>query len=478
MTKTLLKNVILFTMQGEGLGVIDDGALCFEGNLITAIGTTAKLEGLADSADRIIDGGGRKVVMPGFIDAHMHSSLSLLRGLAQDVPEEEWMHKTIFPFLPHYQDHHLIAAAKLSVLEGIRYGTTTFVDWGYPIQAPLEEVYIPLGIRVAISPAINGVDDSTETTPDVAYPFNQEKGNRIFQENIALFEKYHETHDQRVHIMFGPHAVDMIPLELLKRVAAKATELGVPYHMHVAQGGRENKQMKLRYGRPTVDLLREEGLLTEKLIAVHCHYASSEELKVMAGEGVRMVSCPSSIGIIDGWVPPLAEYLRYGGVAALGSDQASGNNNQSILAELKIAALLNKTREKDPTVLPAWQMLRLVTLDAARVIGIDHLVGSLAVGKRADLVIFNLNHPTLTPCLTYPIHNLAHNLVYASRGEEISDVVIDGKFMKESGKVIFLDETAALQQAQAAAENLMKLGGPAYLQQRSLLVKQSEAGIF
>ena len=348
MEKKIIKNAIVYTMTGSGLGTIENGAVCIEGNKIVAVGTTTEIEQSGFSADLVIDGKGKMAVMPGFIDAHMHSSISLLRGLAQDVPEMEWMHKTIFPFINHIKERQTVAGAKLSVIEGVKYGTTTFIDWGYPIKEAIEQVYMPLGVRVFAAQAINSVDDSTVTSPNVAYPFNEKKGNAQFQENIRLFEEFHGKNDDMVRIMFGPHAVDMLPFDMLKKILDTAKDYGVPIQMHLAQGGREDKQMRLRYGKPAIQLLREEGMFCDKFIAVHCHYASQEELKVMAGEGVRMISCPSSIGIIDGITPPLSEYIEYDGIAGLGSDQACGNNNQSILAELKTTSLLNKSRRKTP----------------------------------------------------------------------------------------------------------------------------------
>jgi 5-methylthioadenosine/S-adenosylhomocysteine deaminase len=366
----------------------------------------------------------------------------------------------------------------LSVAEGIRYGTTTLVDWGYPIKEVLDEVYIPLGLRVVATQAINGVAEGADLSPDKAYPYDDQKGETQLHENIELVENYHKKYDDRIRIMFGPHAMDMLSLDLLRETYNKARDYDVFIHMHVAQGGRENKQMMLRYGQNAIDLLHSENILSDRLIAVHCHYASSEELKLMAGEGVRMVSCPSSIGIIDGWVPPLAEYISYGGIAGLGSDQASGNNNQNILAELKVGALLNKTREKDPAVLPAWKMLRLATIEGAKAVGIDDITGSIEPGKKADMILFDLNTPTLSPVLSYPIRNIAHNIVYASRGEEIIYVIVDGKIVKEKNKLILMDEKKALAEAQEAAEELIRAGGKDYRNANSVLVKDSDKGLF
>jgi len=478
MRNLLIKNAFIFTMTGEGLGIIENGSVHIQGNRIAAAGPAERMGQQNFQADRVIDGKGMLAVLPGFIDAHMHSGISLLRGLAQDVPEIEWMHKTIFPFLRHIGHRQLIAGALLSVMEGLRYGTTTFGDWGYPVREVLDEVYIPLGLRAVVTQAVNGVRDGTDLSPDKKYPYDEEKGEKQLQENIELAEAYHRQYDDRVRVMFGPHAMDMLSLDLLKKAYDKAREYKTFIHMHVAQGGRENRQMMLRYGRNAIDLLHTEGLLDHNLIAVHCHYASSAELKLMADNGVRMVSCPSSIGIIDAWISPLAEYIRYGGLAALGSDQACGNNNQNILAELKVGALLNKTREKDPSILPAWKMLRIATIEGARTIGMDDIIGSIEPGKRADLILFDLNTPTLSPLITRPLRNIAHNIVYAARGEEISHVIVDGKIVKENGKITILDEEKVMEEVRQAARELMGKGGTDYLQAGSQMVRDAGKEIF
>ncbi len=191
-----------------------------------------------------------------------------------------------------------------------------------------------------------------------------------------------------------------------------------------------------------------------------------------------MVSCPSSIAIIDGWVPPLAEYLRYGGVCGLGSDQACGNNNQSILSELKVAALLNKVREKNAAELPAWKMLRLATIEGAKAVGLGDFVGSIEPGKRADWIVFDLDRATLVPLLSYPIRNLAHNIVYAARGEEIVYVIVEGQIVKEGNQIKIMNEKAALKEVQGAAEDLARAGGGVYLDAESLLVKEFKRGLF
>jgi 5-methylthioadenosine/S-adenosylhomocysteine deaminase len=199
---------------------------------------------------------------------------------------------------------------------------------------------------------------------------------------------------------------------------------------------------------------------------------------LLAQRKIRYVSCPSSISIIDGITPPLQVYLAAGGWAAgLGSDQASGNNSHNMMTELKIAALLNKTRHRDPTVLPAWKVLRIATIEGARCIGLDREIGSLEEGKKADLMMLNLKVPHLTPVISTPVRNVAPNIVYSARGDEVETVIVDGKVLMENRRVLTMDEESVIEEAQRAAEEVTSKAAEDYYKADSLLAKTMKKGL-
>jgi 5-methylthioadenosine/S-adenosylhomocysteine deaminase len=278
--------------------------------------------------------------------------------------------------------------------------------------------------------------------------------------------------------MLAPHAADMMSRELLLRVRDEADRLGVMMHMHVAQGGREDIQMKLRYGKSTVQFLDEMGFLNDKLLAAHCHQTFDEEVRLLAKRGVRYVSCPSSISLIDGITPPLALYINSGGrAAALGTDQASGNNCHNMMMEMKVAALLNKVRHRDPTVLPAWKMLRIATIDGARAVGLGAEIGSLEVGKKADLIILNMKMPHMMPLISSPVRNIAPNIVYSARGDEVETVIIDGEIVLDEGELKTMDEEKILCEAQEAAETVTNRAREDFFNAGSRLVDAVKKGL-
>jgi 5-methylthioadenosine/S-adenosylhomocysteine deaminase len=473
----LVKNGYVLTMTGEGVGMIEDGAVAIAGNKIVAVGKTHDLEKEHGDTDRVFDAMG-KAVLPGFVDAHVHTSMSLLRGEGQDVPEIEWMLKTMAPFSRHTTLEHKLKGTSLGVLEALKAGTTCLGEIGGDMAPMAENVFAPSGVRAHLANTINEIGPGSRPDAHKPYIFFEDIGERKLKESIEFIEKWNGSADGRITCMFSPHAADMMGKELLLRVKEEANSRGMMSHIHVAQGGREAIQIKLRYGTTTVRFLDEIGFLDDTIIAAHCHQTTDEEVGILADIGVRYVSCPASIGIIDGITPPLALYLQLGGrSAAIGSDQASGNNSHNMLVEMKVAALLNKTRQRDPTMLPAWKMLRIATIEGAETIGLGETIGSLEPGKKADLVLLDLKVPHMTPVLSTPVRNIAPNIVYSARGDEVETVIIDGKVVMEDRKVLTMDEERVITEAQEAAEEIAEAAAEDYMRADSLLAKMMRKGL-
>jgi 5-methylthioadenosine/S-adenosylhomocysteine deaminase len=258
----------------------------------------------------------------------------------------------------------------------------------------------------------------------------------------------------RITAMLGPQGPDMIPRESLLHIKRVAERNGWMLHMHVAQGDREIEQMIKRYGQRTPAFLESIGYLDEQLLAVHLTEATDEEAAFIARRGARMALCSGSIGIIDGIVPPAAAFREAGGLVGLGSDQASGNNCNNIFNEMKLTALFNKIIARDPVVMPAWKVLRMATTEGAQAIGLGEEVGSLEVGKQADLILVDLTAPNLSPVIETPVRNIVPNLVYAGSGHEVKTVMVAGQVLVRDGQVLTADEAAVRTEAQEQAEAL------------------------
>lgn len=469
-----ITNALVLTLDESrrGLGIVDDGAVGVTRGEITFVGPTTELD--ATSADRVIDAAGA-AVLPGLVDAHVHTPLTLLRGGAQDLPEIEWMDRGLGPLARHLDERDRIVGSRLGVLEAIRSGVTTFGEFAQGVERLVEEVYRPAGVRVAAAETINEIGDGGEEhDPREPYPLDRERGEAAFERAEALFERYDDEH--LVTPLYGPQALDMVSPELFERVRRRAGERDASIHMHVAQGERERRQIRARYGSDasTVGVLDDRGLLDERLIAVHCHGATPEERARIADRGARMIGCPSSIAAIDGIVPPITEFLEAGTAVGLGTDQAPGPGGHDMCRELRTASLLSKADRGDPTSLPAWEALGLGTVGGARALGFADRVGTIEIGKRADLAVFPLDTPSIAPDVGEPLHTAVPNLVYGSGRAET--VLVDGRPVLLDGEFTALDERTILEEANERARALFERASEDWREADSKLVSDVEAG--
>ena len=463
-------------MRGEGVGAVENFSIYVEDGVIVAAGRDEEVMKVASKADYYYDVRDKGLIMPGLIDAHMHTQLAIARGFCQDVPEIEWMRKTVSPIMKHVDKKHVLAGSLIAVLEALKTGTTTMGDYGRGMSFLAKEIYVKYGLRAVLTETINSLDSSlSDIGEDELYPFDMERGYKEFEAAKKLYYIFHKP--PMINVMLGPQALDMVPINLLKEITEFARDNNVMMHMHVAQGGRERKQILKRYGDSTVKVLLREGILGPYLLAAHCHDASDDELKIMAEKKVRMVSCQRAIALIDGIVPPLAKYLLFGGLSALGTDQAAGNNNQSLFTELKFVCFLNKVLMKDPTAIPAWKALRLATVEGAMAIGLDSYIGSLEEGKRGDLVVIDLKRLNLNPVLTKPVRNYIFNLVYSSFGNEVTHVFVDGEPKVVDGTSTFVDEDAVVDKVNKMALDLMDKAAEEYIDINSMMVKYHDMGL-
>jgi 5-methylthioadenosine/S-adenosylhomocysteine deaminase len=470
---TLFTHAHLFTMQGDGVGYVADGAVAVRGSRIAAVGSTAELAARFQAND-IIDAHGH-ALLPGLVDAHMHTPWAVARGVAQDVAH--WMQTALAPYARHMTPDASLAGTRLNVLEALRAGTTTFGDYAKPIPG-WAEIFDAAGVRARLTPTINALPPGGMAGWRVGdlYPLDDETGKTALDAAVAFADDWHGAADGRITVMLGPQGPDMIGRRQLLAVKEAAEQRGLMIHMHVAQGDREIDQMLQRFGQRTPAYLDDIGYLDEQLLAVHLTEATDAETELIAHRGARMALCSGSIGIIDGIVPPAHVFRQAGGLVALGSDQAAGNNCNNIFNEMKLTALFNKIKYRDPTVMPAWAVLRLATIEGARAIGLGDEIGSLAVGKQADLILVNLTEPNLLPALDAPIRTMVPNLVYAGTGREVTTVMVAGRILVREGRVLTLDAAAVCADAQEQAQRLAARVAADPLHRNMALLPAMEAG--
>jgi 5-methylthioadenosine/S-adenosylhomocysteine deaminase len=447
----LFTNAHLFTMEGDGVGYVPEGAVAVRGAQIVAAGPTAELveqftaRETVDARDHAL--------LPGLIDAHMHTPWAIARGVAQDVAH--WMQAGLAPYARHLLPPMALAGTRLNVLEALRAGTTTMGDYAAPHEG-WADIFVEYGVRAVLTPTINALPRGGMAGWRIGelYPLDESEGDRAIQAAAAFAREWHGAEGGRITVMYGPQGPDMLSRGQLQHIKRLAAADGLRIHMHVAQGDREIDQMLKRYGKRTPDYLDQIGYLDEQLLAVHLTEATEEETALIAGSGAAMVLCSGSIGIIDGVVPPAHHFRISGGLVALGSDQAAGNNCSNIFNEMKLTALFNKIKYGDPTIMGAWDVLRMATIEGARAIGLGDTIGSIEPGKQADLILVNLRALNLSPLHAAPIRNIVPNLVYAATGLEVDLVMVAGRVLQRDGCLLVADERAVRQEAQEMADEL------------------------
>lgn len=448
----------VYTMQGEGVGYLADRVLVVDGGrIIDILDRESALS--AYQAEKFLDLS-HHILLPGFIDAHMHTGSNVLRGLAQDTGY--WMMYGVQPFSLQQTQDDYEAGARVAMVEAVKAGTTTLGDYQNHMQRRCAFL-AKLGARGVITQTIR---DAVKRVydPGELYEFSEEMGRQSLEENLALYDKWHGYDNGRIRVLFGPQGADFVSQPLLHRIFALAREKHTRVHMHTQQGDRETAQMEMRYGKRPVAWLKEQGLLDQTLLAVHLTDCTDEEARMVAQSGASMVVCPGSIGIIDGIVPPSMAFQQAGGKVALGSDQSPGNNCHNIINEMKLVTLFNKIKAKDPEVMPAWRALRMATIEGAEALGLAGEIGSLEIGKRADFIAIDFLHPSMMPVYTHPMRNMVPNLVYSARGCEVDLSVVDGRVIMEHQKVLAVDEQALMEDMQVCARSLGDRGAEAFYQ--------------
>ncbi|MEL6749304.1 MAG: amidohydrolase family protein [Pseudomonadota bacterium] len=440
----LITHAHLLSMQGEGVGYIADGAVAVRGSRIVGVGSTESILQQFTSEQQIDATG--CVVLPGLINAHIDTSLALVRGVAQDI--QHWLMQGILPYLLQMTPAAEVASTQLSVLQGLRTGTTTFVD-NNAISPSWGDWYAEVGVRAVLAPRFDALPpDMPDMSPDALYPLDVQAGRKALTEAVDFAGHWQGAAEGRITTQLGPYAADMLPSELLREVKQVAQQTGLRVHLHVAQGTRETDQIRQRYGKRPIALLAEYGLLDEQLLAVHLTDATPDEVRQVAASGASMVLCAGMIGMIDGLVPPAQPFRQAGGAVALGSSYPN------LFREMQTAALLHKIHHQDPTVMPAWDVLRMATIEGARAIGLEDQIGSIETGKQADLICVDLQTLSLAPTILEPIRNLVPNLVYSATGNEVKHVMVAGRFLLKDDQLLVADETAILAEAQRQAEQL------------------------
>jgi len=376
------------------------------------------------------------VLTPGLVNAHTHASMSLFRGMADDLPLMEWLNNHIWPAEQRWVDDEFTRlGARLAMVEMLRSGTTCFNDM-YFFPDVVADAAEALNIRACVGLIV--LDFPTAWAQDADEYLR--KGTQL-HDTLKEFEL--------VTTAFAPHAPYTVSDEPLRKLRVLADEMDIPVHMHVHETAHEvNEAVRHASIRP-LERLSQLGLLNDRLMAVHMTQLLPSEIEAVAAAGAHVVHCPESNLKLASGLCPVAGLLAAGVNVALGSDGAASNNDLDMLGEMRTAALLAKGVRGDPTAVPAHTALEMATINGARALGLDDRIGSITPGKAADLIAVDLDRPA-----TSPVYDPVAQLVYAASRDQVSHVWVNGRPVLEGGQPTRIDEQEILREARRFGDRL------------------------
>jgi len=425
----LIKNASVVITCDKSFRVLKDRSILIEEGKVAEISKKPK-----EKAEEIIDAK-NKLVMPGLINAHTHLPMTLLRGIADDLPLMRWLQEYIWPVEAKMNKRHIKAGAFLGIVEMIKTGTTCFNDM-YWHEDAVSEACEEAKMRAVLS------------TP-LLDALGPEQSGRLISEGEALVKKLRRS--KLVKPFLGPHAPYTCSEELLVKSRELAEKYDVGLHIHVSETEEEVKKIAQEKGKKPFEYLSSIGFLCSRVVAAHANWVSDSEIRVIKETGSKVAHNPVSNMKIASGIAPVGKYIENGIPVGLGTDGAASNNTLDMFETMRACALLHKISNLNPTALPAQTVLMMATRSSAKALGMEKKVGSIEAGKEADLITVDLKKPNLTP-LTAPVSHL----VYAANSSDVSDVIINGKIVMKDRELKTLDEEKVLENAKKQTYGLLK----------------------
>jgi 5-methylthioadenosine/S-adenosylhomocysteine deaminase len=424
MKRVHLHGGLVLPLDGQHNG-FDPGVVVFENGEIVYVGPAAGAPEPADGA--IIREYPDRIILPGLVNTHTHIGMSFFRNLLEDLPSSEWFAHEL-EAERHLTKEDIYWAAVLGAYELLRQGVTTVAD-RFSSMDVIVEALRHAGLRATVAPSLIDRDAAVRQ-----------------RQTMDLLERYDPRGAGLIRVGIGPVGPDTCSTELLRWTRAQADRTGALIFIHLAQSRQELAEVARRGHHGAARYLDAIGVLGPDVVAAHCTYLDDEEIVLLAARGVRVAHCPSSNAKIEGQIAPILALERAGATVGLGTDCAASNNSMDLFGEMKIAGLLHKVAAGDPTVMSVPHLLFLATQGASNCLDLGDKVGSLEVGKRADVITVRRNEPWQQPW-----HDPRAGLVYATRGLDVQEVWVDGQARVAGGMLLAQDAGEAVERAEAWA---------------------------
>lgn len=446
-------NGTIVTMN-PGREIISNGALSINDNRIVAIGKSDSLLPQYYD-DKVIDVKG-KLILPGLIDTHVHLAQALIRGCADDMALIQWLCERVWVLQGNFTQDDGYASARLCMAEMLKSGTTTFLEamlahrYGFDgIAKAVEES----GMRACLAGIVMDIGTYATQTSSMHQGLVESRETSLFGV-LDMYSKWNGAANDRIHVWFGPRTPGGVTSELYREMSDNARQRNMGITMHLAEVEADKNFLNEKYGLSPVYYAESVGLLGPKTVLVHMVWLTQADIDKLAETRTNVSHNPSSNSKLASGVCKVPQMLASGVNVALGCDGGPSNNDYDLMREMKLAAIIHKAVSNDPLVVPAETVLEMATINGARALGLEHEIGSLEVGKKADLVVIDLNRLHTTPS-----PNPVSSLVYAATGGEVDTVVVDGRIVVEQGQLLTMNEEEVMKQARQHAEALYQRAG-------------------
>lgn len=407
----LIKNISYLDIENEK--IVDKTDVFIEENKIKKVGKDLKLD-----ADEVFYGE-NKLLTPGFVNAHTHLGMSYFRNYADDLALMDWLENEIWPIEAKLNPEDIYWSSKLSIIENIKSGVTSFCDMYYEMDK-VGDAAIESGIRGILTRGMTDVDG---------------EGEAKLQEFDDLYKNYHEKSDGRIRVVPAPHAIYTCSTEFLKEISKRARErYDKIIHIHLSETLTEVENSKKEYGMTPIEYVNSLGMLDSQIIAAHCVHITDDEIELVKDKKFFPVYNPSSNLKLASGFTPVDKLLKNNITMALGTDGDSSNNNQDFVEEIHIGGIVNKAVTMNEKAVPAIEILKMATVNGARALGFENL-GLIKEDYLADLTIFDLDSNSFTPR-----NNLISALVYSANSSDVEAVICDGNFIMKNREILNLDE--------------------------------------
>ncbi len=415
--KTLITGCLILPMTEEGGERYFTGSVATEGNrivLVTSDNARVAEFRAANPGVREVDGRG-KLLMPGLINTHTHVAMTLMRSFADDIPLMAWLNDHIWPFEAQIGAEEIAVGARLGMAEMLLGGTTTLVDM-YWHESAIGHVAQDMGIRAVLCPSF--VD-----------------GRRMeeFERDLPATLKVAEGSD-RLSVRIAPHSAYSCSTENLRRAMTLAREYGIGLHTHVSETLDEQRMIRERYGRTPSEYLRDIGFFEIPTMAAHCVHVSEGDIEILSEYGVTAMHNPQSNMKLSSGIAPVPRMIAKGVNVSIGTDGSSSNNDLDMWEELRTASFLQKVADGDPSTMPAYEILKMATVNGAKAIGMEGRLGRIAEGYTADMVMLDIEKPHF-----YPRNDMVANVVYCAKAGDVDTVFVDGRMVVSGGVITGLN---------------------------------------